>query len=205
MSIFLPEDSQGQPQDGVVSITPASPQTTQADVALMQRVFQAAAENPLMLPADFMSYVLDYVQTSRLIVPIGQVFGFSQFTANIATPVSTLESTTSTTFGALTTAGPSLSGVGDGKYLILFGCEADIATSGQQALMGISVNGSTPASANGDACAGASTTAVSGVSIATAKTLSNAGSNTITAQYASSGGSSASFRNRWLIALKFAN
>lgn len=77
MSMFLPEQGQATPT-GVTEFTPSSPQTTQEDVALMQRVLQAAAANPLMIPPDLMAYILDYIQTSRLIIPIGQVFGFTQ-------------------------------------------------------------------------------------------------------------------------------
>jgi hypothetical protein len=74
MSMFLPEQSQPTPS-GVSQFTPSSPASTQEDVALMQRVFQAAAANPLMLPSDFMAYLVDYVQTSNLAIPIKQVFG----------------------------------------------------------------------------------------------------------------------------------
>lgn len=76
--MFLPEAQ--QTPSGVTEFTPSSPATTQEDVALMQRVFQAAAANPLMVPPDLMAYILDYIQTSRIIIPIGQVFGFSQQT-----------------------------------------------------------------------------------------------------------------------------
>lgn len=93
MSMFLPEQTQPTP-DGVTQFTPSSPATTQDDVALMQRVFQAAAANPLMLPPEFMAYIFDYIQTSRLQVPIGQVFGWQRVAtqsvaalAQIPTPI----------------------------------------------------------------------------------------------------------------------
>jgi hypothetical protein len=61
---------------------PSSPQASQADIALMQRVLAAASQNPNLIPADFMSYVLDWIQTQRLEIPIGQVPGYSQFVNN---------------------------------------------------------------------------------------------------------------------------
>lgn len=83
MSMFLPDGpSQGQAQPGVASITPASPETTSADIALMQRVLSAASRNPNLIPADFMAYVLDWIQTQRLQIPLGQVPGYSQFVNN---------------------------------------------------------------------------------------------------------------------------
>lgn len=76
MSEFMPDDGTPSQQTGVTEFSPSSPATTQEDVALMQRVFQAAAANPLMIPSDLMAYIFDYIQTGRLQIPIGQVFGY---------------------------------------------------------------------------------------------------------------------------------
>lgn len=74
--MFLPEGTQAQPADGVASITPANPETTSADIALMQRVLSAASRNPNLIPSDFMAYLIDFIQVSNLVIPIGQIFGF---------------------------------------------------------------------------------------------------------------------------------
>jgi hypothetical protein len=84
MSLFLPE-SFGKSQSGVSDVTPANPETTQADIALMQRVLSAASRNPNLIPADFMAYLIDYVQTSRLTIPIGQVFGYQRIAPQVIT------------------------------------------------------------------------------------------------------------------------
>lgn len=76
MSMFLPENAPQQQPGGVTATTPPSPETTQEDVSLMQRVFAAAARNPNQIPNGFLPYVLDWLNTQRLEVPIGQVFGF---------------------------------------------------------------------------------------------------------------------------------
>jgi hypothetical protein len=77
MSMFLPEsDKQAQTQDGVSSSAPDVIQTTQADVAIMQRVFSAAAQNPTQIPDSFMAYFLDWLQINKLQIPIDQVFGY---------------------------------------------------------------------------------------------------------------------------------
>jgi hypothetical protein len=52
---------------------------TQEDIALMQRVLlRRRSQNPNLIPDQFMAYLLDYVQTSNLIDPIGQVFGYQK-------------------------------------------------------------------------------------------------------------------------------
>lgn len=200
MSAFLPEQSQNAPS-GITEFSPANPQTTTEDVALMQRVFQAAAQNPLMLPADFMAYLFDYIQTSRLQVPIGQVFGFSQFTANVAPFIVATEATTATSYGDLATVGPVLTGIPDGKYLLLYGSQA-YTTGGAVAFMSVQVN----STAAGDDDSAASTTgAAHSVMMTKIASLSN-GSNTITAKYRElTAGQTATFQRRWLVALKFAN
>lgn len=99
MSMFLPEQAgPGQPQDGVSSFTPGSSETTAADIALMQRVLSAASRNPNLIPADFMAYLFDFMQTQRLQVPIGQISGYRRAFENHAilsavTPTSVPDST----------------------------------------------------------------------------------------------------------------
>jgi microcystin-dependent protein len=79
MSIFLPDGpNQSDAPSGVADITPAEPETTSADIALMQRVLAAASRNVNLIPSDFMAYIVDFIQTSRLQIPIGQVPGYSQ-------------------------------------------------------------------------------------------------------------------------------
>lgn len=117
--MFLPEGpNQTAPPSGVADITPADPETTQADIALMQRVLSAASRNPNLIPADFMSYIVDFIQISRLQIPIGQVPGYSRQVASSASyyaGASTLASTGSNVLMPLNTqvfgsTGFSLSG-----------------------------------------------------------------------------------------------
>jgi len=200
MSMFLPEQ-QGQPQSGVVSVTPSSPETTSEDIALMQRVFAAAARNPNLIPADFMAYVFDFIQTQRLEVPIGQVFGFAGFTFVASPLVSTSETTVATAYSDLATVGPTLDGLGDGRYAIFLTNLSAIVSAGQQAYMGASVNGA-PAS---DSFA----TEVWSSSFSTPTrpflTTLSGGANSIKAVYRSSGGSTATFKNRQIFAVRYAN
>lgn len=210
MSMFLPEGpNQTSPPSGVAAITPADPETTQADIALMQRVLSAASRNPNLIPADFMSYMLDWIQTQRLQIPIGQVFGFQQFTANFAT-ISGYGTTTSVTYGDLDGSvggaspipGPVLSGLADGKYVVLIGCAAYNSVNNGATLMSLQVNSTAALDTNSAECY-----ANVPISIARAFTLSlsNGGSNTLTAKYKVSAGTTGTFSTCWMVALRYAN
>lgn len=112
--MFLPDGpNQAQPPSGVADITPAEPETTSADIALMQRVLSAASRNPNLIPADFMSYVLDWIQTQRLQIPVGQVFGYPKATRTVAGTVAA-DGTISTGTGFTIAKGVS------GLYTITF-------------------------------------------------------------------------------------
>lgn len=199
MSQFLPQGPyQTQPPSGVAEITPADPETTSGDIALMQRVLSAASRNPNLIPADFMSYVLDWIQTQRLSIPIGQVFGFAQFTAKSAR-VDTGESTTSTTYGDLTTVGPEIDGLSDGAYILLYGASM-FQTGTGEAVMSPSLDGATAS----DTIA-AKTSAASDQTVMAASTATlSSGANSIAMKYRATAGTS-TFGARWLIAIKYAN
>lgn len=199
MSMFLSEPK-GSSQS---SISPANPQASDQDVALMQRVLGAASSRPDLIPEKFMAYVVDFIQTSNLMIPIGQIFGFSQFMFQAAPTVGTNESTAAVypSFVDLATVGPTLSGIPNGNYVFLFGCQAK-NTVGDGALMGVSVNGSTP---NNTTSAATNMTGYTQIMRASSAALS-AGNNTVTAKYsAGSGGGTSNFSLRFLYALKYAN
>jgi hypothetical protein len=141
-------------------------------------------------------------------VTISSIIGFDQFTANVATDVGTNETTTSSTYVDLATVGPSLSGIPDGKYLVMFGFTGKwtVAQTGQ--VMSVAMNGA--AASDADACfVTPTTTGGAGTEASTmrvvAKTLSS-GSNSIVSKYrATQAGNTANFEFRWLVALRYAN
>lgn len=167
----------------------------------MQRVFNAAAANPLMIPPDLMSYILDYIQTSRLQIPIGQVPGFVQFTAQVASPIATNESTASTSYTDLATVGPSLEGLPDGSYLVLFGAYGRVSAATGGTRMSIDVNGA--GATDSDAVAWNITDAVSTSSFFTTRIMD--GSNSMIAKYRADSPLTGTFADRRLLALRFAN
>jgi hypothetical protein len=100
--MFMPDGAnQSEAPSGVADITPAEPETTSADIALMQRVLAAASRNVNLIPSDFMAYIVDFIQTSRLQIPIGQVPGFKVFTYTQVRRASGLGATNSGSFAAM--------------------------------------------------------------------------------------------------------
>jgi hypothetical protein len=166
----------------------------------MQRVLEAAAQNPLMIPPDLMSYILDYIQTSRLIIPIGQVFGFAQFTAQIVTDASGVTSSSTSYGDPVGTAGPLLDGLPSGNYVVAHGAVSKNNTSSDNALVSVQVNGT--AADDVDATFATVTEYVS-VSRMNLKNLPNP-SNSLSLKYRVTGGTG-SYQNRWLLALKYSN
>jgi hypothetical protein len=156
--------------------------------------------NPMDLPSTFWDYMIRKWLNDAPVFPISQVFGFTQFTANQAS-VSTSESTSSVTYTALTTPGPTLTLLPDGHYLVLVA--AFMTDSfGNGAYMSPKVNSGVALDANAAITVSASGTSLIGAST---QTLSNGGSNTIASVYRAGVGSTGTFQNRSLIALRYGN
>ena len=133
-------------------------------------------------------------------VPITSILGFSQFTAQLAS-VSTTETTTSTTYADLATAGPTLSGLPDGRYLYLVDVTSFNSAAGNACISGVTINGSAPADDTKSAInTGTDQVSAIGAGLATL----SAGSNTLKVQYRVNAGTG-SFSYRNLIALRYAN
>lgn len=210
MSMFLPDGAQGTvPPSGVTDFSPATDEVTSSDIAIMQRVLSAAAQNPSMIPESFMAYVLDWLQVNNLQIPIGQVFGFQKFLSTQVTvdfiSDNGVGTTTSATYGDLTgaTAGPELDGLPDGKYLILFGAAAGSGvTATETALVSILVNG--VAATDNDAAQNQNA-ALASIVRGVPKSLSNNGSSSVKLVYREAGGGSGTFSFRWLAAIRYDN
>lgn len=196
--MFLPETT--PTQAGVV--TPGTQPVTDSDYALADKVVRALLAKPAGKTIDQLSsYILDYIQVNNLLLPISQIVGFSQFTAQIATPITTNETTGSTSYVDLTTTGPTLSGLSDGAYVFLFGAEAKNSTGGDGAVMSLSYNGS--GALDSDSALVTDTNFATIVGFATATLTS--GANTVTAKYRADVGGTANFQRRKLLALRYAN
>ena len=163
------------------------------------KVNSIAELNPLVL-----GDIRAFLEQDPPRIPIKQVTGFTGFTAYSAY-VNTDESTTSTTYTALATVGPLLDKLPPGQYVLWYGCACRTGTT-SNSVMAPSINGATPANgteAMVNTLAGGGTPAYPAV-MGTPVTLTQDGGNTIEALYLTQGGGTTYFRNRWLIALRYA-
>lgn len=129
MSEFLPENlTQETPGLASIPARQGDATATQDDIALMQRVFAAAAQNPTMVPEAFFQYALDFMQVNNLQIPISQVFGFSQFTVKQKASASSFGSITATSTGTgLPSADFTIDTLPDGRYVFIYGATVDIS------------------------------------------------------------------------------
>lgn len=133
---------------------------------------------------------------------ITSILGFTQFTATHA-EVGTRETTTSATYADLATVGPTLTGVGPGTYVILYGAGSFNSAAANACWISVSLNGAAATDGDGSRVDSLATTGEQSQVRGLVKTLSLA-SNSVTVKY-KTGGGTASFENRWLIAIKAAN
>ena len=159
--------------------------------------------NSLQLPKDTLGYLVEHLSLNQPMIPVSQLSGFTQFTAQAAPTIGgAAETTTSASFTTLTTTGPILTGLPNGKYLVLFGAlmRTTPADGSYFAYMGIRVNTTDP-----DVADAAETSArdwVNSVFVITT-TLSSGDNNTLEARYRTDAGGTGYFGQRWLVALKY--
>lgn len=155
------------------------------------------------------SWIQDWVAGHLMATPITQLLGHSSTTFRIAASVSTEHSTTSATFVDLTSVGPTLSQLANGRWLAFWGCLVrDSGGVEVDAAMGISLN----AGAASDTHAAHGRIAANGRSgvgyarhfgVFGAPALTSAHNNELKAKYRrASGSGTPNFSNRWLVAIR---
>lgn len=123
--------------------------------------------------------------------------------------VATQETCSSDSFVDLATVGPTVTGLADGVYLVLFGAAVVVPSGTNFGTMTVYANSDTPGETNafvvgGDVASGSAGAFVISSSRAVSMSLSNNDNNTISTKY-HKGGSSAQFGNRWLTALRLSS
>ena len=124
-----------------------------ADREEMQRLLS----HPLEIPTDFKQWFADWFATNIPKLPISQVFGFKLDRLRYD-EVPTQQSTSSTSYADLATVGPQLQNLAPGYYLCVFGGGLSVGATTDSVFMSLSLNGSTPADADGCQLVGFSTT-----------------------------------------------
>ena len=176
---------------------PNVPELTAYEMTLMERMFG----NPRLWPDTAKVWIADYV-AQNLSLPISQVQGFTTFVAQIADPVNVAESTASTSYTNLATVGPTLTGISNGLYVVLFGCRISHSLGGSDAGL-MSVQGNAVAASDTNAINSNATTQV-GTNVAFQLHELRANSNTLTAKYRTTAGT-ATFDGRTMLAIKIGN
>ncbi len=112
---------------------------------------------------------------------------------------------TSTSFGdpnVSGAAGPEITGVPPGRYVLLFGGAGTTSSAGSRAILGVNVNGSGAADSESAEINTLGTHA--SVSRAIIKTITVPNSS-VKLVMRSTGGNDIDFRYRWLVTLRYAN
>lgn len=183
-------------------MTALNPSQPRKAVGLDTYAVKPAVMSIFDFSAEALSELKTWLEQNPPLLPVTQVIGFSQFTAQSA-----VDNTVADVNGPNGVSGPStpgLAGLPDGKYVVLWGCRASTTVTGDDAAMSLSVNGSAYSI---DLSAATRSANRSSIATASIQTLNNNGSNSLASiyAYAGSGSGTAEFRDRWLIALKFAN
>lgn len=157
---------------------------------------------------EFLGQLRTWLEQNPPAISVDQIIGFNQTKPQIQT-VAAEAHTTSAVYAdpnVSGAAGPTITGLPDGVYLVLFGGSGggDFAHSVTYH-MGVSVNGVVPADDTTSAEWGSDRGNTSGI-MANLVTLSNAGNNTLKAVYRSSDGTDrGNVRYRWIVAIRQSN
>lgn len=152
---------------------------------------------------EFLGQLKLWIEQAGIAIPINQILGFSGFQAQQAPTVHEYQAYFSTSYGDLSTVGPSLSGLRPGKYVFLFGCQMQAGNPILTMFMSLSFNGSTPVDADALSSQPVVVNESTGGAMASLQTLT-VDTNTVVAKYRATGTTGVTFAERWLVALKFA-
>lgn len=112
-----------------------------SDKPIEQADFDQYLKNPILYPEAFKDWISDWYATNVPKLHVSQIFGFKLQSMKVAENIATAESTTSASYVDLATVGPTLTGISNGFYVVIWGCHASNSLAGQ---IGVSVDGATP-------------------------------------------------------------
>lgn len=152
---------------------------------------------------EFLNQLRFWFEQNPPTIPISNIPGFSQFTAQVADRVDASQTTSSTTYTDLGTVGPSLTNLPDGQYLFMFGfVYLYTSGSGVTGYMGLKINSTEAVDADSLQGTSGGQYALTG----TLKKRLTGGANTVTTRYRVSGTTPViNFGYRWLVGFRMAN
>ncbi len=119
----------GDPQDGPLE---------EAQRELLKKLLA----NPIEFPEAFKRWVGDYFAQNIPLIPYGNFLGSKVNIAKSGDFILTTQGPATSAYGNLATVGPSIVGLADGVYIVLWG--ASTTGGAHEGFMGVSVNGDTP-------------------------------------------------------------
>lgn len=149
---------------------------------------------PIFFPEPFKDWLTDFIGTNIPLIPFSHFFGAKSNLARSGNSVSASETTTSATYADLTTLGPEITGLANGTYAVFFGTNM----AGQGAYAAVSVNAAVPSDDDAVHESEIDVTAGRGLFV----TLTSNNVNKLTMKYRKEGGASATFKDRWMSALR---
>lgn len=109
-----------------------------------QEAFTEYLKNPILFPPAFKDWVADWYATNVPKLHVSQIFGFKLHSVYTADDVPGAEDPGGTSYGDMTTVGPTLENLANGMYVVMWGAHAFGSTSAVNIYMGISADGDTP-------------------------------------------------------------
>lgn len=179
-----------------VAQTQQSVDTTPSDALTEQEraILQKLLSNPLEFPKEFKEWVSDYFATNVPLIPYGTFLGSKLNIAKSGDYIATSQGPGGLAYGDLATVGPSIIGIADGVYVVIWGATT---TGGEHpGNMAISVNGDTPVDSQSAGSAESQTIASSRL-----VTLKNDNNSTIVCKYK---GTQQNWGNRWIVLVRVA-
>lgn len=176
-----------------MSETPYEPMENALEEA-QRDLLKKLLANPIEFPETFKRWVGDYFATNIPLIPYGNILGSKVNIAKSGDYIATNEGPATSAYGNLATVGPSINGLADGVYVILWG--ANTTGGAHEGHMGISVNGDTPV--DGEAAGSAYSIPIAWGRLVT---LSNKHNNTVVCKYK---GGQQSWARRWIVAIRVA-
>lgn len=168
---------------------------------------------PEEFPPEFKNWLLEYVGVNAELQQ-SQVRGLVTSLSPAFDIITTSETTLSTSYVDLSTVGPQITGLGDGIYLVLFGCQMTVTANIFGGAMAIETDDVAASDATGFSIqegVGEGPNVeffdIPGMR-ALLLTLTHAGNNTLTAKYKYTAPTSSSnpyYSNRWLAAIRVGN
>lgn len=211
---FLPEQSSSAAVAVDTSVGSGLPKATDSDFALAGRLVAALVARPQQLLGPLMSYIVDAIQVSNLVIPISQIVGTQNLVDDTTAAalaarhvgIATAEGEVSVTSTSLDTfsGAPAITSLDDGTWAVVFGAAAngDDAASGSSVLLAARTNGASDSATAESQIQGLYSSIARGV---TTTLSAGDGANSIALVAKTTiAGHTSKVREAWILAIKIA-